>query len=291
MQNVHIVTDSCAHFANPHFIHQQPVTVVPNRITIGTKTFREGVDLSPEEAFRLLAHQAHPPVVQPPTEADFLEVYRRLARTANAIISVHASREIYPTWQNARRAAQQMVGTSKIVVIDSQTISAGLGMLVRVALTAAQEQETVDDIVRAIRGAVERTYSVYYVETMGYLLQNRIMPTSQSILGSMLGIKPFLTIEEGRLTPMEKVRTRVQAVERLVEFAVEFTEIDDAVILQHKPYMSEQTRMLQDRLAVEFPGRHFPYILYGPSLAAMIGLDATGLVVLESAVDRLDDDF
>jgi fatty acid-binding protein DegV len=91
--------------------------------------------------------------------------------------------------------------------------------------------------------------------------------------------------------PMEKVRTRVQAIERLVEFAVEFTEIDDAVIVQHKPFLSEQTRMLQDRLTIEFPGRVFPHALYGPSLAALIGVDAMGLVVLERELDRIEDDF
>jgi fatty acid-binding protein DegV len=107
----------------------------------------------------------------------------------------------------------------------------------------------------------------------------------------MLQIKPFLAMEEGHLRPMEKVRTRVQAVERLVEFAVEFTEIEEAVILQPKAHVTEQTRMLQDRLAVEFPGRHFPHALYGPSLAALIGPDATGLVVLESEIDEDEDDF
>jgi DegV family protein with EDD domain len=289
MQNVHIVTDSCAHFANAHFVHQHPVTIVPNRITIAGKTYREGVDLSAEDAFRLMAHQSTPPVVQSPTEADYLEVYTRLARTSDAIISIHATREMYPSWARAKNAAQQLAGT-KIMVIDSQTLSAGQGMLIRVAVKAIEEMDNVDDVVREIRGAVERTYSVYYVETMNYLLQNKIMSPSHTILGAMMGIKPFLTIEDGRLTPMEKVRTRIQAVERLVEFAIEFTDIDDAVILQHKPYMSEQTRMLQDRLAVEFPGRHFPYALYGPSLAALIGTDATGLVVLETELAGEDDD-
>jgi DegV family protein with EDD domain len=291
MQHVHIVTDSCAHFTNPHFVQQHPVTVIPNKVTIGSKTYREGVDLSAEDAFRLMAHQPQPPLIQPPTEADFLEAYRRVSNNCEAIVSIHASREIYPIWQRARSAAQQMAGSCKVVVIDSQTLSAAQAMLVRVAVNAIQQEETLDGIVSAIRGAAERTYSVYYVETMTYLLQNNIMAPSHTILGSLLGIKPFITIEEGKLTAIEKVRTRVQAVERLVEFAVEFTELEEAVILQHKPFMSEQTRMLQDRLAIEFPGRHFPYTLYGPSLAALIGLDATGLVMLESPITGIDDDY
>ena len=291
MQHVHIVTDSCAHFTNQHFVQQNPVTVVPNKITIAGKTYREGVDLSAEEAFRLLAQHPQAPEVESPSEADFLEVYTRLAHTSEAIISIHASRELLPSWQRARRAAQQVAGQCPIAVIDSQTVSAAQGMLVRVAVRAIEEQTTLDGIERAIRGAVERIYSVYYVENMSFLAQNKLMAQSHTVLGAMLGIKPLLTVDEGRLRPMEKERTRVQAIEHLVSFAVEFDAVEDAIIVQHKPFVSEQTRMLQERLAVEFPGRHFPYGMYGPSLAAWIGTDATGLIVLESEIDRVDDEY
>jgi fatty acid-binding protein DegV len=117
------------------------------------------------------------------------------------------------------------------------------------------------------------------------------MTSSHTILSALLGIKPFIGVEHGRLALIEKVRTRAQAIDRLVEFVVEFAEIEDVVILQHKTYMSEQTRMVQDRLAVEFPGQYFPYSLYGPSMASLIGADATGLVVLERETDSIEDDF
>jgi fatty acid kinase fatty acid binding subunit len=284
MTTFHIVTDSCAHFPTPQSIHQYPMTVVPNVITVAGKPYREGIDLTAEETFRLLAHQSYAPTVTSPSESEYFEVYNRLARTCDGIISIHASREIFPSWHNAREAAVRMAGHCKIEVVDSQSLSAGQAMLVKVAARAIEQNEPFDDIVRSVRGAVERVYSVFYVESMDYLLQNKIMDPSHTILGAMLGIKPFLTMENGHIVPMEKVKTRVQAVERLVEFAAEFTEMEDAIILQHKPYLSDQTRMLQERLALEFPGRHFPYALYGPSLAALIGVDATGFVVLESAL-------
>lgn len=291
MPNINIVTDSSARFANSHFLQQNPVTVVPNKITIGGKTYREEVDISAEDALKLIAGQPIPPTVTPPSTAEYVEVYKRLARTSDGIISIHASREIYSSWQNARAASQQLGGQLEIAVIDSQTLCAGQGMLVKVALKAAKEEPTFDDMIRVVRGAVERVYSVYYVETIDYLLHNKIMTESHAILGTYLGIKPFLTVEEGRLMPIEKVRTRAQAVEQLAEFLVEFTDLEDMVMVQHRPHMSEQTRMLQDRLALEFPGRHFPYTTYSTSLAALIGADATGLVVLEEEMDDLGDDF
>ena len=97
----------------------------------------------------------------------------------------------------------------------------------------------------------------------------------------MLDIKPFLTIEEGELMPMEKVRTQAQAIDKLVEFVSEFAAVEKLVILQNTPYPTDRTRLLQDRLAAEFPGTSFPVAIDGPSLAAMIGPDATGIVVCE----------
>jgi fatty acid-binding protein DegV len=139
-----------------------------------------------------------------------------------------------------------------------------------------------ETIVKKTRSAVERLYAVYYVESLEYLHKNQIMSNSRTILGAMLGIKPFLSIEEGRIIVIEKVKTRTQAIERLVEFLIEFEDIDDAVIIQPRTHITEQTRIIQDRLSMEFPGKHFPYTLYGASLASLIGTTATGIYVLES---------
>jgi len=291
MQNVTIVTDSCARFTHPQITQQYPITVVPNKIVIAGKTFREGVDISADDALQLIANQPKPPTVIPPTVAEYAEVYTRLARSASAIVSIHASREIFASWQNARNAAQQLAGRCEIAVIDSQTLCAAQGMLVRLAARTIPHENNLDDVIRIVRGAVERVYSVYYVESLDFLLYNQIMSASHAVLGTMLGIKPFLTVEEGVLAPIEKVRTRPQAVDQLVEFLVEFTDIEDIAILQHKPHLSDQTRMLQDRLAVEYPGLHLPCITYAPSLAALIGADATGLAVLEKEMEAFDDDF
>lgn len=292
MPNIYVVTDSSARFANSHYVQQHRVSVVPNKISIAGKDYREGIDLTPEEAIRLMANLSFAPKIVPATTTEYVEVYKRLARTADGIISIHASRELYSGWHNARAAARQLAGSCHIEVIDSHTICAAQAMLVRVAIDTIQSGAELDDVIKTVRGAIERIYSMYYVESIGYLLQNKVMSGSHTILGTLLGIKPFLTVEEGELRVVEKVRTRTQAVERLVEFVTEFEDVQDAVILQNKTHMTEQTRMLQDRLALEFPGRHFPYTVYGASMGVLIGADATGVVVLEGETEiEFDDDF
>ncbi|MBZ0276038.1 MAG: DegV family protein [Anaerolineae bacterium] len=291
MPTFRIVTDSCAHFTNPYFAQQQGITVVPNKISIAGKTYREGVDLSAEEAMRLIVHEPYAPLVTSPSEAEYLETFRRLAPTADGIISIHGSREMFSGWSNAMAAAHQIAGECEVAVIDSRTLDAAQGILVKVATQAITQPGTLEDIVRVVRGAVERIYAAYYVESMNYLLQNKIMKPSHAILGAMLNIKPVLAIEEGRILPMEKVRTRGQAVDRLVEFVTEFADIEEIVLLQHKSYLTEQTRMIQDRLSVEFADQYFPYSYYGPTMASLIGADATGVIILERETEEFDDDF
>jgi len=102
----------------------------------------------------------------------------------------------------------------------------------------------------------------------------------------MLNIKPFLTIEEGELIPMEKVRTQVQAVDKLVEFIAEFSAVEQLVILHSAPYPTDDSRLLLDRLAIEFPEQQFPMLAYRPSLATMIGTNGMGVVVFEGLDDE-----
>lgn len=289
MQTVHVVTDSSAHFASPHAVPN--VSIVPNILTIDGKRYREGVDISTEEAMHLIGQQPSVPTVQPPSIADYLDVFGRLSRDCEGIISIHASRELSGSWANAKTAAQQLMGHCKMMVIDSRTLSTAQGLLARLALRAIGEHPTFDDVVRVVRGAVERLYSVYYVESLEFLMQNQLLAPSHSVLSMMLNVKPVLTLEAGQLVPMEKVRTRAQGIERIVEFAAEFIDIEDALIVQPKAGVTEGSRQLQERLAVEFPNRHFLQTVYGASLAALIGTDATGLVILEREEDGTLDDF
>jgi DegV family protein with EDD domain len=286
--NVQIVTDSCAHVLTPHFWQQHGVTMVPNRITIAGKAYQEGIDLAAEEALRLLATETYAPIVSAPSVADYLDVYTRLSRSCDAIISIHASREVYASWQNAMTAARQLAGHCPIAVIDSRSLDAGQGMLVKAAVRAIREHRQLDDMVKAVRGAVERLYAVYYVESVGYLQQNKILSSSHTILGAMLGIKPLLGLEDGRPGTIEKVKTRGQAIDRLVEFIAEFAEFEDVVILQNRQHLTETTRTIQDRLSADFPGQHFGYGVYGASMAALIGTEASGVVILEKPLEETE---
>ncbi len=213
---VRIVTDSSAQFIDPSVIQRYGITVVPLEIQIGAYTYREGVDIDAERFFQRVAESHTLPELIAPSVEHFAEVYARLNRQTDQVLSIHLSRSIHSTWENARAASQTLLGRCEIVTLDSQTTSVGLALLVETAAKCAENNASLDEVVRTVRKMIPRVYAIFYVETLDYLRRAGLVSESQAILGAMLGIKPFLTIEEGELITMEKVRTRPQAIDKLV---------------------------------------------------------------------------
>jgi fatty acid-binding protein DegV len=98
----------------------------------------------------------------------------------------------------------------------------------------------------------------------------------------MLGIKPFLTLEEGEIQPMEKVRTREEALEKLGDFVAEFDAVEQLAIIRGMHERSSEIEFLLERLSGLFPELKVPIIHYGPVLASHIGPDNLGVIVYES---------
>ncbi len=277
---VRIVTDSAAAI-DPSTARRLDITVVPLIIRIDGQDYRDGVEVGAEELLLKMRRERARPQIVGPTAADFNEVYSQLTRETDEIISLHSSANLSGARREAQAASGAFLGRCDIVVMDSETLSLGLDLLVQEAAELARSAVPLSDIVRHIRGMLRHVYIVRGTETLDYLEHSgRISPT-QAILGTMLGIKPFLALEEGEIIPMEKVREQDRATDKLIEFASEFASIERIAILQSTPYATDETGALRDRLKVIAPGHEYPILLYGPLLASHIGPDATGLVVCE----------
>ena len=288
MARVRIVTDSSAQFLDPDVVERYGITVVPHTILLGPRAFREGIDIDSQTFFHLVRQTDFPARLSPPSVDDFTAVFKRLHRETDQILPLLMSRHMSEAWQNALRASKVLLGRCEITPVDSMTTSVGLALLVEEAARAAEEGASLDEIVHLVRSLLPHVYSVFYVDTLTYLRHNNLLSEAQALLGSMLDIKPFLTIENGELIPMEKVRSQVQAIDKIVEFVAEFSDLEHLVILTNALFPTERTRLLLDHLAIEFPERTFPQVLYQPSLVTLIGPDGYGVVVQESADSEED---
>ncbi len=273
-----IVTDSGVQL-DEHFLKEHHVEVVPMIVEINGKRYREGVDLTPEEYFRIVeATNAMPNLIAPPPR-EWARVYQTLAREAANILVLTHSAHLSQAYAHAREAVGQVFGKARFWVVDTQTIGYGQGIIVRRAVELAEAASTPPDVVRFVRAMIPHVYAQFLTDRLDYLEKYRRVGPAQALLGTMLGVKPLVLIEDGTLIPIEKVLKWEEGVEKLHDFVIEFLRIEEMAIVQHN--MEDETALLLERLEMTLGQREFPVYGYQPSLAVHLGPRALGVVVFE----------
>ncbi len=275
---VKIVTDSSSDIS-PHLATELGVTVVPMRISFGSKVYYDGIDIDRASFYQQITKSAILPTAEPPLLEEMQQTYHQLIKGSDQILSIHSSSRLNKAVPVAQEAAKSFLGRSRIAVVDSRVISWGLALVVSMAAEAAKRGSSVDDIVRLIRGMVPHIYMVFFAENMDYLERRSRPGRGRAAMDGLPGVRPLLIIEDGEIVPMEKVRTRGKSVDRLFEFVMEFARFDQAAILQGR--LSEDTQLLFQRLTEAYPERKLDIIPYGPALATHLGPEAMGVAVYE----------
>jgi DegV family protein with EDD domain len=284
---IHVVTDSSVRFLDPEVHQHKLINLAPTTVRFENQELEDRPDLQLSEVLSHFEASPDRAYADPPSVEQLVEVYSRLQDETDEIVSIHTSAGISTSYQNAIKASEGFRGRSDIQIIDSTTLSAGLGMLASRAAMAAEAGNSLEEVVRVVRAVIPRLYVVFFLDDLAYLEQSGLVSQSQAILGNMLNIYPFLTIEHGRLIPMEKVRTRIRAQEKLIEFVTEFSDIEQLGILHSTSEPDEEALSVAERLEALYPDTSIKYVNYGPALATYVGLNGLGLVVLESEEEAL----
>lgn len=284
---IHIVTDSSVRFLDSNANHHDLITLAPTTVHLANQTVEDRPDLPLSEVRDQFESDPGKTYADPPSVEQMIEVYSQLQNKTDEIVSIHTSAGINNSFRNAMKASEGFRGRCDIQVIDSTSLSAGLGLLASRAAAAADADSSLEDVVRVVRGVIPRLYTVFFLDDLAYLERNGLVSQSQAILGNMLNIFPFLTIEHGRLIPMEKVRTRIRAQEKLIEFVTEFSDIEQLGILHSTPEPDDEALSVAERLEALYPDTSIRYVNYGPAMATYVGLNGLGLVMLESEEEAL----
>lgn len=279
MGRVKIVTDSSAHL-RPGAAARLDISIAPQIIRLAGVTYRETIDISSKEFLKRMASAGEMPTMHAPSEEAMAELFGGLHEEFDEILSLHISGDLSATCAVARAASQRYLGRCDIVVMDSLSMSLGLGMMVEAAAEEAAAGASLDDVVRLVRGMIPHVYMVFLTDAIEYLDREKRIRPSQAVLGAMVGIKPLLTLDDGKLVPMEKVRTRALGVEKLLDFIYEFAHVERLAIAQSS--FGEDTALLLEGLEAQYPDWDIPVYTYGPSLAARLGLNALGVAIYET---------
>ncbi len=278
MAQVQIVTDSTADL--PGEVAQElGIHVVPLTVQFAQETLRDGIDIDTAGFFKRLKMAKAAPTTHAPPARAFEEVYGQLLRDNDEVLSVHISSKLSQTVNTAEKGARPFLGRKKIFVVDSLSASRGLGYLAIEAAKGAKAGASLDELIKLLRTLIPHVYLVFFVETLEYLHRGGRLGKAQAMLGSMLNIKPLLAIEDGEIVPLEKVRTRQRALEKLCEFTLEFSRLRKMTIL-HSDNEADVKELIA-KINEQLPDAPIETAIYGPVLATHVGPDAIGIVIFE----------
>ncbi|GIU84651.1 MAG: hypothetical protein KatS3mg008_1426 [Acidimicrobiales bacterium] len=260
MSAVRIVSDSACDLPG-EVADDLEISIVPLTIRFGTEEFVDRVELSAHAFYEKLRKSRDLPQTAAPAPGAFEKTYRELAaRGTTAIVSIHLSSDLSATLQSAKTAAAAVADEIDVRVIDSRSITAGLGHQVLEAAELAREGASVDAIVDHVMSLIPRTHVVGTLDTLEYLKRGGRIGGAQALVGSMLSIKPILDLSNGVVEEAGKARTRRKALQRLLDFLppesriarlavmhADASDIDDFVELL-------RTRVPPDRMTVGIIG-------------------------------------
>jgi DegV family protein with EDD domain len=218
-KRVAVVTDSTADLA-PELVEERGITVVPLTVVLDGTSYLDGVDITAAEFYTRLAASNGAASTSQPAPGRFAEVYERLLASHDEVVSLHISARLSGTFEAATQGAE-LVDGSRVRVVDTEMVSMPLALLTLAASAMAAAGDGTGTILERLAPLRERMRVYFMVATLEYLRRGGRIGRAGALVGSVLQVKPVLTITEGQVAPLERVRTQERALARVIELAAE----------------------------------------------------------------------
>ncbi|MDD3704831.1 MAG: DegV family protein [Clostridiaceae bacterium] len=253
---IRIITDSICDVPN-EYADRYGIRVMPLTVNFEDTSYIDGVDLTLEEFLKKLDTSEVLPTTSQVPPVDFLEAYKEEISLGNKVISIHASSQLSGTYSSAVIAKNQMPGAD-IHVIDTMGISLGAGLLGIKAARLAEEGMEAEEIVKQIEVSKQRMKYLLILDTLKYLQKGGRISLSASMLGSILSIKPILTVVNGKLEMLEKSRGMKKAISTVInKIKDNGWSLDGKVVGINHIVNLESREMLEEQLKKEFNIKEF----------------------------------
>lgn len=275
---IKIVTDSSADLP-AQLAQELGITVVPLYVRFGEEVYRERVEISEEDFYQRLFHGPIHPVTIQPNPQDFANVYQKLSPEADGIVSIHISSKLSGTCNSASQGREGIEKGCPIEVIDSQVLTVGLGLICIAAATVAKTGADLQQVVKEVKQTLPNVHLLALVDTLKYLLLGGRIGKAKALVGSLLNVKPLLTLEEGEVVPRGQARTRSKGIERLFDFVAKATNIQDlAVAYSTTP---DEAQTLAERIGSIFTKQPVKIARLGTTLGVHMGPGALAVAFRE----------
>jgi len=254
MSKVAIVTDSVACLTKEQ-IEKYGITVVPIKILFEEKIYRNGVDLAPSEAYQLLDKAPDYFSTSPSSPSDYTVIFRELAGKGQDILCLTVSSKLSTVFNVASLAAYQVkkeLPQSTIEIIDTKTATASQGFIAQSAAQAAAQGKELSEVIKVAGMVRDRVHFLLALETIRHAYRTGRIPKVATQLGSMLGVKPLLTISDGVVHLVGIARTKQKGVERLIETMKRKSGSQPVHVAVMHAAVPEEAEDLKQRISAEF---------------------------------------
>ena len=279
MSNIAIITDTDSSLpldlAQKHNIVQVPIL-----IQFGEESFRDVYDITNDAIFARIDRENKLPTTAAPSPGQFVEAFKKaFASSADELLCLCISSEMSATYASARQAAEMLPG-KRIEVLDTRSLAMGQGYMVLAAVEAVAKGASIEEAIAAAEDVRSRTHLFGALATLKYIAMSGRVSQLAAGMAGLLDIKPVLTIQNGKLELLEKVRTQNKAWKRAIELSVEKTaghKIEKMAILNVKaPEAAHQFESLL-RLAMPCPDE-ITFTAINPGLSIHTGVGMVAVV-------------
>jgi len=211
VDRIAVVTDSASNLPES-VLRSYGIAVVPVYLRLNGRVYRDGVDITPEEVYRVMREGTVQPYTAAPSAGDFLSAYLRLSKEAQGIVSIHLPAKLSATIESAKLAAELAASEVEVRVVDARTAAMGAGFVAIEAARVASQGADLETVVRAAH-KISSKASVYVVfDTLEYLYRSGRIGRAVSLAGAALQIKPVIYLNDGVVDVLAKPRTRSRAI-------------------------------------------------------------------------------
>jgi len=276
---VKIVTDSLSDITSD-IAQGLGITVVPLTVSFGQESFLDRITMTTDEFYHRLTHDATWPKTTQPPPGDFVDVYNKLAEETDEILVITLSAKLSGTYQSALAAKSMVEEKCRIEVIDSLTVAMGLGLIVIAAVKAVQAGANLDEVTDLVRRAMPRSHLIAFFDTLKYLAKGGRIGKAQGLLGAMLSIKPILTVKDGEMSPLTRVRSKAAGMDYLYSSVAGFPNIEGLAV-EHATTPDDADKLVE-RLGSLFPKERIYRSTISPVVGTYAGPGAMAVSVLEA---------
>ena len=229
--SIAVVTDSTSDLP-ADLAEKHGISVIPLNVHIEDETFLDGVTISADEMYERLPNSKVIPTTSAPAVGSYVELYEELAKTHDEIISIHLSSKLSLTYNSAVNAVAEMGESStRISVVDTQQASMALGWIAVRAAEAISDGASLDEATALAKNLSERAVFIGMVDTLTYLVRGGRIGKAQGFVGSLLRVRPILTLRDGEAHPMERARNRKKGIGRLKALVAEYAPLEKLAVL------------------------------------------------------------